>query len=604
MARAMTKAKRAASGNRDITRRTWLQRLRNARLPLTLCGVAFLVYSRSLFCDFVRDDFPQIVNNRQVQSWEYLPQLLTSNLWSQMRNDLVHYYRPIFSVWMLLVHTCGGLAPWFWHLSSILLHLAATWMVFTLCRRLTDSEVGAAAGAAIFAVHPIHVDAVTWISASCEVLFTIFVLAAMLALLPKDKDAVSAPHVWLSAVCFGAAVFAKETAIVMLALLPVMAWFRLKTRATGGVRLWQAGFPYAVVTAAYLLIRFSVLRRVGIETGEHSWAEVILSAPSILIFYMKKLFVPWNLSGSYVNPLTSTATAIFWLQLAVVVIGISAAAWFAIRYRSLFGLAAALIVIPVLPCLAVIRIYQQGDMTHDRYLYLPTVGLALLVAMLVNNAWSSEKSVKTAAIAAVAAVLAGFSVETISAQRYYQNDIAFYSRVIAVSPSDAYAMAMLGNVYLDQKRNDLALEEFRRAHQIAPENRSLTLFLARGLFVTGNYLDAETLLKGLLQNSDTDTPQRLGMLLSLANVEISLGNLDYAQQLLTEVDHSDATFPELHWALGVLYQRQGLLPQAFAEYEKEFEITGDELAHQRAQNVANLIQSRSMGGLPSANGSR
>jgi tetratricopeptide (TPR) repeat protein len=392
--------------------------------------------------------------------------------------------------------------------------------------------------------------------------------------------------------------------MVMLAILPVIAWLQLKGRATGRTRLWQAGFPYAIVAAIYLFIRWSVLRRVGIETGEHSWSEVIFSAPSIFLFYMKKLFFPWNLSGSYVNPLTSSATAIFWLQLVVVVIGISAAARLAIRYRPLFGLAAALIVVPVLPGLAVIRIYQQGDMTHDRYLYLPTVGFALLVAMLVKKAWSWERPAKTAAIAAVVAVLAAFSVETISAQRYYQNDIAFYSRVIDVSPSDAYAMGMLGNVYLDQKRNDLALEEFHRANQIAPQNRSLTLFLARGLFVTGNYGEAETLLKGLLQNSGTDSPQRLGMLLSLSNVEISLGNLNYAQQLLAEIEHTDETFPELHWALGVLYQRQGLLPQALAEYEKEFEITGDALAHQRALSVANLIQSRSAGRFPSGKGSR
>jgi protein O-mannosyl-transferase len=583
---------------------SWFQSLRNARLPLLLCGLAFLVYSRSLFCDFVRDDFPQIVNNRQVQSWEYLPQLLTSNLWSQMRNDLVHYYRPIFSLWMLLVHTGGGLTPWFWHFSSILLHLAATWLVFSFCRRLTGSKVAAVAGAAIFAVHPIHVDAVTWISASCELLFAIFALAAMLALLPKENDAGSVARVWLSAVCFGAGLFAKETAMVMLAILPVMAWIQLRNATSGRARLWQAGFPYVLVAAIYLLIRFSVLGRAGVETGEHSWSQVAFSAPSILLFYMRKLFLPWHLSGSYINPLTSSATPVFWLQFAVVGIGIIASAWFAIRYRSLFGLAAALILIPVLPGLAVIRIYQQGDMTHDRYLYLPSVGFALLAALLVKKASSRAKSAEAAAIMVVVVILAVFSAEAISQQRYYQNDVVFYSRVIQVSPSDAYAMAMLGNVYLDQRRNELAMEEFRRANQIAPQDRSLTVFLARGLFVTGNYGEAETLLKRLLQNSDTETPQRLGILLSLANVEISLGNMDYAKHLLAEVEQSDKTFPELHWALGELYQRQGLLPQALAEYEKEFEITGDEMAHQRAFSVANLIQPRSAGAPSSVNGSR
>src|SRR4029077_12447988 len=142
---------------RGTSRRSWRQRFWAARAPLAVCGLAFLVYSRSLFCGFVRDDLPQIVHNPQVQSWQYLPQLLGSHLWSQSREEPVVFYRPMFSVWMLLVHTLGGLDMWFWHLSSILLHVVATYLVFRLCYRLTANEIGAAAATAIFAVHPIHV---------------------------------------------------------------------------------------------------------------------------------------------------------------------------------------------------------------------------------------------------------------------------------------------------------------------------------------------------------------------------------------------------------------------------------------------------------------
>jgi len=140
------------------------------------------------------------------------------------------------------------------------------------------------------------------------------------------------------------------------------------------------------------------MHRVGVESGEHTWAEVIFSAPSIFLFYLKKLFLPWNLSGCYVNPLTASPTTAFWLQLTAVLIGLAAVAWFAIRYNWRLGLAASLIVIPVLPALAVTRIYPQGDMTHDRYLYLPTVGLSLLVAMLIKQLWPIEKPARGALI--------------------------------------------------------------------------------------------------------------------------------------------------------------------------------------------------------------
>jgi len=587
----MKKAKRIETAKGSAPPRAWSQRLLEARVPLAICGLVLLIYSRSLFCGFVRDDIPQIVNNRQVQSWDYLPQLLGSHLWSQVRGEPILFYRPIFSVWMLLMHTLGGLAPWFWHLSSILLHVAATYFVFRLCRRLTGNDVGAALAAAIFVVHPTHVDAVTWVSASCELLFTIFVLAAMLALLGSEKDA--DPRVWLSALSFGAGIFAKETGMAMLAILPAIAWVQLKGHVAGKERFWKAGYPYAVVTAGYLLIRWTVMHRVGVETGEHSWAQVIFSAPSILLFYLKKLFLPWRLSGCYVNVLTASPTPIFWLQLTAIMIGVAAIAWFAIRYRSLFGLAAALIVVPVLPALAVIRVYPQGDMTHDRYLYLPSIGLSLLVAMLVEKIWSLEKPAKVTVIAALIAVLLPFSAETISQQKYYRVDVTFYSRVIEVNPSNAFAMGMLGNVYLDEKRNDLALEQFRKAEQIDPGNQKVTIFLARALFAVGKYYDSETVLKNLLQTAELAPTRRKLTLVSLANVEIGMGNLNYAQQLLELVEASDDTLPGLHWAWAMLYQKQGLLPQAVAEYEKEFEITGDELSQQRSESLVRLIYSQS-----------
>jgi hypothetical protein len=107
-------------------RQSWRERLYQSRVPLAVCGLPLGVYSRSLFCGFIRDDLPQIVNNPQVQSWQYLPQILTSHLWNHMAPHHALFYRPLFSLWMLVIHTLGGLLPWFWHLSSILLHVACT----------------------------------------------------------------------------------------------------------------------------------------------------------------------------------------------------------------------------------------------------------------------------------------------------------------------------------------------------------------------------------------------------------------------------------------------------------------------------------------------
>ena len=592
----MKRAKWAELGKSRPFTRSLPERLRWV-LPLAVCTLAFAVYSRSLLCGFVRDDSAQIIHNPQIQSWEYLPQLLGSHRWSQWGPDRnLHFYRPLFSVWMLLVQTVGGLSPWFWHLSSILLHVAATYLVLWLCQRLTASEAGAAAAATVFAVHPIHVDAVTWLSASNELLFTLFALGSILMLLESNKTG-DPPRLWTSAALYCAGVFCKETGMGILPILVVIAWVRLKSRVEGGQvrRLWVAGSPYVGATAIYLLARWSVMHQVGVGEGEHSWAEVIYSSPSTIFFYLKKLIVPLGLSGCYVNTITASPTAGFWLGLAAIMVAVAFVAWLALRYSPVLGLAAALTVVPILPSLAVLRIYPQGDMTHDRYLYFSSVGLSLLVGMLVNRVWLMQKEARMALVAVICAVAVAFSAVTFIQQRFYQDDFAFFNRAIEISPSNGFAYSAIGNLYLDQGDTDLAVDQFRKANQVAPDNQEVSLFLARGLFVVKRYQESEAVLNQLLQTPGLNPKRRKSALLSLANVEISLGKLDYGQQLLKQVENSDPRFPQLHWALGVLFQRQGLLSRAQAEYEKEFQITGDEAARKQSATLTELIYFQSEG---------
>ena len=553
------------------------------------------VYSRSLFCGFVRDDGPQIVRNPQVHSWQYLPQLLGSNLWSQLgASARMMFYRPLFSIWMLLVYTVGELSPWVWHLSNILLHVIATYLVFRLCQRLTGSDIGAGLAAAVFAVHPIHVDAVTWVSASCEVLFTIFTLGALLVLL-GDGTTEDRPRVVASAALYGAALFAKETAIAVLPILIVVAWVRLRDQVQGGLarRLWLAGSPYVAATGIYLLARWSAMHQVGTERGEHTWADAIFSGPSLVLFYLKKLLIPVGLSGCYMNPLTASPTAGFWLELLAIVAGVALVGWCAWRYSPVLGLAAALLIAPILPALAVVRLYPQGDMTHDRYLYLASAGLCIMVSMLVAKSWTMTKLPKLAVLALMGVVLAALSAVTLAQQKYYQDDFSFYHRVIDTNPTDGLAYGLLGNDYMDRENTDQALDSYRKAYRISPDNPQVILFLARGLFAVKQYQESEAILSQMLQNPGLEPKRKNAALLSLANVEIVLKNLDYAQQLLQRVQQSDPRFPELHWGLGVLDEREGLLAQAQAEYDQEFQITGDELAEKRSLTVARM-RSRSL----------
>jgi len=581
-------------------RPSWRERLHQSRVPLAVCGLALVVYSRSLFCGFISDDLPQIVKNPQVQSWQYLPQILGSQLWSQMARSQAFFYRPLFSLWMLVMHTLGGLTPWFWHLSSILLHVACTYLVYGLSKRLLGSEVGAGLAAALFAVHPIHVDAVTWVSASNEILFSILTLGAMLVILAPHESGERWP-ILLSAALYFTGLFAKETGVTLVVVLIAMAWMRPQDGENSwSKRLVLAGSPYVAASGAYAIIRWSVLRGVGVETGEHSWREVFFSGPSILLFYLRKLMLPVGLSGGYVNPIHSSPTMAFWLPLAAILLFVVLMAWLAFRVNPIFGFSAALILLPLLPTLAAIRVYPQGEMTHDRYLYLPSVGLCLLIGAVAQRMLAAPRSVRAASASILAIVLVAFSALTFAQQRFYRDEIAYLQREIEVSPAHAFAYAALGDLYMDQGRTDLGLKNYRIASELAPDDPKISLFLVRGLSADQKYSEAEAILNRLMLRKDFDASRQNGIRVSLANVEIALGKLESAQQLLQQVEQADANFPELHWAFGVLYQRQGQIALAQAQFEKEYRLTGDEMAQRQSMMLSKQMLSRT----PPRDGSR
>src|SRR5574340_712765 len=202
----------------------------SALLPLLLLAATFIVYVGTLQFEFVYDDMGQIVNNPVVHSWRYLPWYFHSNVWMQ-QYAVGNYYRPLFLFWLLLNYTLFGLQPLFWHLTTVLAHLAVTWMVYLLVRRLTSDQATAAIAALLFGLHPIHLEAVAWISGVTEPLLAMLLVPAFLCYLNYRERGRARRWLLLSLLLFALALLTKETAVVLPALLFAYAW--IYVRETG-----------------------------------------------------------------------------------------------------------------------------------------------------------------------------------------------------------------------------------------------------------------------------------------------------------------------------------------------------------------------------------
>src|SRR5215467_3903422 len=232
---------------------------------LVLAALTFIVYMVSLSFGFVWDDVFQIADNPIIRSWSNLPTVFASDLWVHIqRNQL--YYRPVFTTWSILNYSLFQLNPWGWHLTTVLLHIAAAWVVYFLARNLAFSYWTSALAAALFALHPIHIECVAWVSAASDTMVTVFYLLALITFLKSRAPGAEPNSVqrgsWRAASIslLVLALLTKEMALTFAGLVALYFWLFPSAGATTGFKgklreAFLAAWPYGAVTLAYLMLR-------------------------------------------------------------------------------------------------------------------------------------------------------------------------------------------------------------------------------------------------------------------------------------------------------------------------------------------------------------
>jgi len=462
-------------------------------IALTLVALAMLPFGVCLGGDFVYDDRHQIVGNHLIQDKAYLGQALTSDVWAfkgQRKAAWSNYWRPTFVLWLTLQHRLFGLTSTLgWHLSSLALHALVCLLAYALLRRLELGRGAAATVAGLFAVHPVHVESVAWISGSPDLLAAAAMLGALLAI-PVG----SGPHRWLrwsTALLLAAvALGAKEYSVMLPVLVAILSRLRgspSKRRAA------LTTLPFATLAVLYLLGRWWVLGTVELETP---WSLGLLgmaaNVPALLAFYLRQSLLPLELGPSYplrAIQLSEISWSNFWLPLLGLLL-IAGGTLALARRRPLVWMAGALFALPLLPALN-IDAFIQEQLVHDRYLYLPLLGLLAILAI----AWQQLLPSLSSAAARrwrwlAAAVMISLSWQTCLYARAWTSELALWSRAIEVDPGSAFNYTEYGGALLQAGR----LEEARSALDRAIEIEAVTVaFLQRADLAMrqGRLADAE-----------------------------------------------------------------------------------------------------------------
>lgn len=437
----------------------------------SILTATFLVFVPAIHYSLVYDDFEQIVTNPRITNWSYLPGYFTSHLWAHSPLQPPNYYRPFFLIWLRLADAVLGPPNAIWHLASILAHMAAVFCLLILIRRLTGNFTTAALAAALFALHPIHTEAVAWVSSVEDPLLTIFAVLAVYFYAGRKG-----PISFISLLFAALAVFTKEAGIVVPALILAYEWTRsnLKNALLGSA-------PYCLPVLLYVALRMNALG--SLTTGvppNMSVREMIFTWPAVLAAYARHLLWPVHLSVSYNVAIGSALWPL--LLLAIVIAGL---VWFLRDCSPDVRFGAAWFAITLAPALG-IRYLLTGDYVHDRYLYLPSVGLALMIAVALSKIRFTLAWVVGGCALALALCFA-----TRSDLRIWQNDISLFQRAVETAPGNPYAKNNLADAYLKSHRENEAYPLLEQVIALDPGYRLGYYNLARYYRQTGNDAKAE-----------------------------------------------------------------------------------------------------------------
>jgi protein O-mannosyl-transferase len=448
----------------DLTRDRTSRRMLLAGLAL-LAVLAFLPYWQVVGFDFLNYDDPLHVSNQPA----VLAGLSGDSLQWALTATPTNLWHPVtWWSFMAEVEWLGGGAdaPGVHHVGNALLHVANAALFLLLLCALRIRLPVAFAAALLFAMHPLHVEPVAWISARKDLLSSFYSLVALVAY--ARYRAAAQPRVVWWLLCFGAvlaAMASKPSAVVLPFLLIVLDFIpagadqKARARTTPLRQLLIEKWPFVGMALGLAVV--SIAAQYGgslaADVGQQGLVSRLQDIPAKLAFYLQRVVWPVGLNFEYARPEGKQFLLLSLIGVAFLV----AAVWMlltrAFRQPALW-VALAWFLLCLSPMLGVA--YVGSDFTTDRYTYLalagPCLGLALWIETLPRPAWQSAVGI----LLVLGATFGWASGRQVGA---WQNDLALFSRGVVVQPRSALAHTNLAGVYRVQGDDEAALKHYSQA---------------------------------------------------------------------------------------------------------------------------------------------
>ncbi|MBU2025739.1 MAG: tetratricopeptide repeat protein [Patescibacteria group bacterium] len=456
------------------------------RLVLILVVFGFLIYANSFPNQLFWDDQDAILNNAYIKDLENFENFFKENLIAGAGLNS-NYWRPLLLItysleWRLWRDWAPG-----YHFTNAVLHISAAVALFFLLLKLFKNKSAAFFCALVFLIHPLQTEAVTYVSGRADPLSAFLVFLGLISYLNKKTR--------LTLALFILSLMTKEkNALVFPALIVLVNLYlffkqrSLKNRPAGKPslkRLTQAValkkiWPYFLVAAVYALLRKTVL---NFSDTFNLYGQPNLYTQSILIRaatflkilpqYLYLSFLPHNLHMERLADFNKNFFHLLSLLGLIIVAALLTLAFLKRRTKPYLSFAALWFLVTLFPASGIL--FPVSGLFYEHYLYLPLIGLFLLLIFLIQDIFSQIKlrpfSLITFSLIA-AAYLGFFSFQTVNRNRVWRDPVTFYNNIIQYNPQSLRVWNNLGMAYAQDRQYEQALFAYQKAIQLDQQKKS------------------------------------------------------------------------------------------------------------------------------------
>ncbi len=446
--------------------------MKNYQAVIIIIAVTVAVFANSLGNGFVYDDKHFITKNDSIRNLGNIPSFFTS-LKSFSTKGEFYIYRPLSTITYALDYSLFKLNPCGYHVSSVLWHIINGVMLYFLMALILRNRVMSLLVAVLFAVHPIQIETVSWVSQRSNLICGFFFLLTLFLWIKMSaggRETLNRKKYLFagSLISYAVALFGKEMAIMVPVMLILYDFFFLdgKNRLRRRVKLYA---PFFVVSILYVLLRGSVLGRLS---GQNEFAggsvyTAVLTMFKAIAYYAWLLLAPVKICA---EPVFTPAAGLFDIRVlgslaltgAMVVCGIRL--FRKSRTISFFVFWFFITLIPVSNLIPL-----QDVLVAERFMYIPSIGFYAVLALLAGKLYGSEvKWIGKSTAVFTGLLILAYCYVSVNRNVDWRNDFNLCSSTLECNPGSYRSINGLGLEYLRRGEYEKAIEKFEKVIELRP----------------------------------------------------------------------------------------------------------------------------------------